>query len=97
MFVKNTFLGPCLQQIRINQARVAYVANLHTQANQEKHDILYNQLTEILSAVNAFRLKTQLPDDGCIFDAICGDFNFDNLVKTFFYDQQFFLTLLFNV
>lgn len=43
--------------------------------------MLYNQLSEALSAVNAFRLKTKLPEDTLAFDAICGDFNFDNFVS----------------
>ena len=71
-----------LIQIRINNERVAYVTNLHCQAYQGKEAVLYNQLTETLSAVNAFRLKTLMPDDNIIFDAICGDFNFDNFVSS---------------
>lgn len=54
---------------------------MHGQAYQGKDAVLYNQLSEVLSAINAFRLQTRLPEDNVVFDAICGDFNFDNLVS----------------
>nr|CAH0101671.1 unnamed protein product [Daphnia galeata] len=68
----------CLK-IQISNERVAYVANLHGQAYQGKDAVLYNQLSESLCAINAFRLQTRLPEEQIVFDAICGDFNFDNL------------------
>ncbi|XP_057370306.1 sphingomyelin phosphodiesterase 3-like [Daphnia carinata] len=68
----------CLK-IQINKERIAYVANLHGQAYQGKEPVLYHQLSESLSAINAFRLKTRLPEENVIFDAVCGDFNFDNM------------------
>uniref|UniRef100_A0A0P5XL57 Sphingomyelin phosphodiesterase 3 n=1 Tax=Daphnia magna TaxID=35525 RepID=A0A0P5XL57_9CRUS len=68
----------CLK-IQINKERIAYVANLHGQAYQGKEPVLYHQLSESLSAINAFRLKTRLPEENVIFDVVCGDFNFDNM------------------
>jgi sphingomyelin phosphodiesterase 3 len=66
-------------QIRIADKKVTYVTNLHYQAYQGKDAVIYHQLSETLGALNAFRFKTKSIDDCIIFDAICGDFNFDNL------------------
>lgn len=76
-------------KIRIDNEKVAYVANLHAQACQGKDTVLHYQFTETLSAVNAFRLKTQLPEDVVVFDTICGDFNFDNMVSILIQDWPF--------
>ena len=36
-------------------------------------------LSETLGTLNAFKLKTKSIDDFIVFDAVCGDFNFDNI------------------
>jgi len=65
--------------VRVGEKRVAYVANFHGQAYQGKTQALYHQLSESLCAINAFRLKSHLPDEEVVFDSVCGDFNFDNM------------------
>jgi len=64
-------------KLRIHDNQVGYVTNLHLQANRDKPSDIYHQLSETLSAVNAFRARSHRPDDEVVFDTICGDFNFD--------------------
>ena len=67
-------------QVRLDDQHVAYVSNLHGQAYQGTQPILFHQMTETLSAVNSFRVRTLKPDvERVAFDVICGDFNFDNM------------------
>ncbi|KAF0297194.1 Sphingomyelin phosphodiesterase 3 [Amphibalanus amphitrite] len=61
------------------EQRVGYVANLHTQAYQDRDPIIYEEVRQAQQVLERFCTDSAEPGDRVVFRVMCGDFNYDNI------------------